>query len=448
MVGWKRNESIGHFTSGGTIANFEGLLRAKNRLYQWLSMGAFLKERGLTHRTLFEVSHMGWEEFDRCLARVNFEEFAEWKKNWLANPIRFANHVSRIFQVNFEGPVVLVSQSKHYSWPKGTQLLGMGNDRLISINLDRHGRMDVDHFRQTVQKCRELHLPISTIVTVAGTTEMGTVDPIDNICLEVDHLKAEGLHLWHHVDAAYGGFLCSMIGMKGDHDMEDLLSKLGAIRHTNSVTIDPHKLGYVPYASGVILVRNRREYAYQEIHAPYIQFDPAKDVGLQTLEGSRSAAGAVATWLTERSIGLNAEGYGRILARTISVRKLIQKMITDVDSRFRIPKGLDTNVLCLSIAESGMDLSQANQRVRHIYAQMAPGTKAQFILSMTTLRFNNYECLLQNFTKKANITCDSDEVDLLRLCLMNPFIVSKETNISFPDALVQELLRFLTISAR
>jgi glutamate/tyrosine decarboxylase-like PLP-dependent enzyme len=439
MIGWERQDSIGHFTSGGTIANFEGLLRAKNRHYQWLSLGAYLKEKGLTDKSLFDLAHMGWQEFEHQLSSVNQLEFSQWKQEWLSNPIRFANHVSRIFGVNFEGPVVLVSQSKHYSWPKGTQLLGMGSDRLISVNLDDHGRMDVQHLKEVIESCRKRNTPISCIVSVAGTTEMGTVDPIDKISLAISDYRHQGVHFWHHVDAAYGGFLCSMRGMQGDHDIDDLLQKLDAVGDANSITIDPHKLGYVPYASGVILVKNRREYAYQEIHAPYIQFDPAKDVGLQTLEGSRSAAGAVATWLTERSIGLNADGYGRILARTIAVRKLVQGLLVSADSQFVIPNGLDTNVLCFSVAKKGQSLSEVNHRVRAIYEKLAPGQQAQFIISKTSLRFVNYHNLLDTWTHEHGIEKDSKDVDLLRLCLMNPFIASKETNVFYPEALISEL---------
>jgi hypothetical protein len=129
------------------------------------------------------------------------------------------------------------------------------------------------------------------------------------------------------------------------------------------------------------------------------------------------------------------------LARTIAVRRLLQKMLLERDSRFRTPEGLDTNVLCLSVAESGQSLSDVNAHVRRIYEQMAPGTKAQFIFSKTSLHFKNYQKLLEGFTAEAHIKCDNSDVELLRLCLMNPFIVSKETKVFYPSALLDELTR-------
>lgn len=440
MIGWNAmDEGTGHFTSGGTVANFEGLLRAKNRLYQWLSLGAFLKEKNLTKLNLFEISHMGWTQFDQLYSTINTNEFNEWKLKYLSNPIRFANHVSCIFNVNFEGPVILVSQSKHYSWPKGAQLLGMGDDRLVSVNLDENGRMEIAHLKELINQCKSNQTPIAAIISVAGTTELGTVDPLDDIhyCLQKE--AEASTHLWHHIDAAYGGFLCSMLGMSVDSHLAELLQKLSTMKFANSITIDPHKLGYVPYASGVILIRNHREYQYQEIQAPYIQFDRRKDVGLQTLEGSRSAGGAVATWLTERSIGLNADGYGRILARTILARKLIETKLLEAQAHFVPSYGLDTNVIGLSIMKKGESLSKINERVKAVYQRLSPQAKAQFILSKTQLQRKNYQKLYDRLLTESNIQTDGEDLVLLRLCLMNPFMVTKESKVFFPDELVESL---------
>ncbi len=445
MVGWNPElEGHGHFTSGGTVANFEGLLRAKSRLNQWLALGTFLKEKNLTKKNLFELAHMGWDDFDQSIKTISPDEYAEWKDKWVSNPIRFANHVSRIFKTDFEGPVILVSQSKHYSWPKGAQLLGMGSDRLLSINLDAGGRMDPQHLKAMMDQCSRAQLPISAIISVAGTTELGTVDPLDEIQKIISTNEQEHHYFWHHVDAAYGGFLCSMLGQKDDSEMGALLQKLNAMQFANSITIDPHKLGYVPYASGVILIKNRREYQYQDIQAPYIQFDQRQDVGLQTLEGSRSAGGAVATWLTERSIGLNSAGYGRILARSISSKRLVEKMLQESVPFFISAPGLDTNVIGFTIMKSGELLSVANERIKRIYKNMSPNAKAQFIISKTQLHFKNYDKPLQEMITKAQVQKDVDEVYLLRLCIMNPFMVTKESQVFYPKALAQYLASIST----
>jgi glutamate/tyrosine decarboxylase-like PLP-dependent enzyme len=307
--------------------------------------------------------------------------------------------------------------------------------------LDHNGQVSVSDLHDKIEMCRTQNLPIACVVSVCGTTELGTVDPIDLICNELEKQKQNGTSLWHHVDAAYGGFLCSMNKMPSS-ELAPLLKKLNAIQHCNSITIDPHKLGYVPYASGVILVANKREYPYQDIHAPYIQFKEDKDVGLQTLEGSRSAAGAVATWLTERSIGLNSEGYGTILARTIAVKNYIQELLVQKSSRFCVVSGLDTNLLCFTIADRGNTLSSANKNVNTLYQRMmSDDSDAGFMISKTQLNFKNYGALCSELVEKHGLVKDTDQVELVRLCLMNPFLMSKETNVSYPEELVEVLAK-------
>ena len=46
-------------------------------------------------------------------------------------------------------------------------------------------------------------------VSVAGATGTGAVDPVDHVQSFIDSLTDS---VWHHVDAAYGGYFCSMLG--------------------------------------------------------------------------------------------------------------------------------------------------------------------------------------------------------------------------------------------
>ena len=63
---------------------------------------------------------------------------------------------------------------------------------------------------EAVEKARRLERPIMMNVSVAGTTELGTVDPVDEVNeLLRQYRRDEGIHIWHHVDAAYGGYFCA-----------------------------------------------------------------------------------------------------------------------------------------------------------------------------------------------------------------------------------------------
>ena len=80
------------------------------------------------------------------------------------------------------------------------------------------------------------------IVASAGTTDTGAIDPLEAIGSIA--LKNK---IWSHVDAAYGGFfLLTSTGKK----------LLKGIEAADSIVLDPHKSLFLPYGSGVILIKN------------------------------------------------------------------------------------------------------------------------------------------------------------------------------------------------
>ncbi|MFU8804597.1 MAG: decarboxylase, partial [Bradymonadaceae bacterium] len=137
MIGFE--EGTGHFTSGGTVANFEALYRARVRLDKWLSLGAVLRDRGAS-LSLFEAAHLGWEHFDR---RMEDHGLAAGDLVGLSmlhgNPFEVAADYSATFGHPYRGPVVLVPQNKHYSWPKGVKMMGLGEEAFWPISLCPNG---------------------------------------------------------------------------------------------------------------------------------------------------------------------------------------------------------------------------------------------------------------------------------------------------------------------
>jgi glutamate/tyrosine decarboxylase-like PLP-dependent enzyme len=273
--------SIGHFTSGGTVANFEAALRARNRLSSWLAAGAADPDSKLT---LFEASHQGWGRFrtasDRQGDRVRVFDLGA------TNPWEAGRLISERYRVDFRGPVLLVPENKHYSWKKSVSLLGLGEESFWPVALDAEGRLSVTALESRLAEAERTQRPVLMVVSVAGTTELGVLDPVDRVQDLLDGLARErGIHIWHHVDAAYGGFLCSM-----QTDDSGLLGPtqrraLSAIRRANSVTLDPHKLGYVPYACGAYIGKELQDWITRTFDGPYLQFDAARDKGQHTLEG-------------------------------------------------------------------------------------------------------------------------------------------------------------------
>ena len=208
------------------------------------------------------------------------------------------------------------------------------------------------------------------VVSVAGTTELGMIDPVDGVSDLLAGLEASrGLHLWHHVDAAYGGYLCSTLRGDGARELSPAAqSALGAIPRANSVTLDPHKLGFVPYACGAIIVPDAESYAVSSIHAPYLEESPeAKFPSWSTtLEGSRAATGPSAVWLSAQVMPLNVEGHGRLLNQSLRVTRQLYGVLASVSADIRMLAPSDSNVVCFAIAAQGDASSVANQKTESV----------------------------------------------------------------------------------
>ena len=441
MVGYDTENSIGHFTSGGTVANFEGTIRARARLARWLSLGALAKTQG--HKiSLFEAAHMGWDRFENLFEELETDDLTlkPYHLNH-SNPIAIAKKLNAIFDGDFTGPVMLVPNNKHYCWEKAVTVLGFGEDAFWPVDIDERGKLDVSDLRAKVEKARKKQIPILMVVSVAGTTELGDFDPVDEVEEYLEELREEGIHIWHHVDAAYGGFFCAIGRDRKEVLTDSMISALDAISKSNSLTVDPHKLGYVPYSSGAFLCREQREYYSNSVKAPYINFDHMHDKGPQTLEGSRSAGGAVSTWLTSKSIGFNPEGYGTLLEKTIEARIHLEQKLENASPIIRVAPYSETNIACFCLAKPYEPTELSNKRTLNVYKAYAADKNNPFFVSKTDLTFEAYGKYLQSFIEQWGGQVNTDSLTLIRLTLMNPFFETEETDTNFSQAFIRDLLK-------
>ncbi len=450
MLGFSTEQSTGHFTSGGTVANLEALTRAYARYSLWLAAGAAFEAKNSSGS--FDpvlASHVGWKRFDvtndaNKQSGRSPAELAKWNFT-LSNPLALARKIGALSGQEFFGPVILVPENMHYSWKKGCQLLGLGRDSLWSIPLDIHGKLSISHLRQLLDVAVAKGRPILLVVSVVGTTELGGIDPVDAVQNVLDTWeKDSGIHIWHHVDGAYGGLFRTLDLDKTNVLTPESLNALAAISRVTSITLDPHKLGYVPYTSGAFLARNKRDYYFSAFEdAPYINFDETIDRGPYTIEGSRSAAGAVATWMTAKTMGLHPEGYGLLLERTTRIRRDLESKMRDAGLPIQIAPGCDTNVLCFTCARPGESLVASNQRTLEIFETFSPKNNGAFMVSKTSLRWKSYQDYLDHWTSGWSASRDADEVVLIRMCMMNPFFGSVETNVNYSELFIETLRKFI-----
>lgn len=187
---------------------------------------------------------------------------------------------------------VIVPISAHCSFDKAAKLLGL---KLVKARLKNNGQVDVQAVRDAVSP------RTVAIVGVAGTTELGAVDPIADLAT-----IAEESSLYLHVDAAFGGFVLPFLKELKPDVPEFDFSLLGVC----SITVDPHKMGLAPIPSGGILFRNEELKKAIAWKIPYLSGGETEQA---TLTGTRSGASAIAVWAVLKHLG--REGYTRIVKR-------------------------------------------------------------------------------------------------------------------------------------
>jgi aromatic-L-amino-acid decarboxylase len=138
--------------------------------------------------------------------------------------------------------VMYLSERAHHSVSKAARLAGIRPEQIRTVGTDRAGRFDVEELHETIRADRAAgHRPF-LVVGVAGSTDTGSVDPLE----ELASVAAEA-GAWFHIDAAYGGFFA--LTERGRARMVGLGS-------ADSITVDAHKSLFLPYGVGAILVRD------------------------------------------------------------------------------------------------------------------------------------------------------------------------------------------------
>ncbi len=335
---------------------------------------------------------------------------------------------NRLNPKQWKNAKLLTSTAAHYSWKKNLKIIGLPDSALLEVDLDTDGRLSTLELDLILNKLKD---PILGVVSIYGSTERGTVDEISKINSLIK--KYSESKIWHHVDAAYGGFFACAPQAKGSY----LYKQTEALKKVDSLTLDPHKLGYVPYGCGAFLCRKRSDYFYTDIEAPYIQFKSAQESGVQSVEGSRPATGAAATWLTARTIGFNKNGLGRILERHLKTKEIFKNKLTHKMNTIVICRGLDLNVLCWTLKTKSRKLSKSNNLVDQIFKSLPTGKNPYFI-SKTSLPLEK-NIWLKNDLLKNNIIIDSKNCHLVRMTLMNPFLMNNETAIAYMDEFIDSL---------
>jgi len=137
---------------------------------------------------------------------------------------------------------VYCSSETHHSIQKSLLAAGLYPECWRIINSGHDQTIDLDKLEQAIIEDKREGLKPFLIIANAGTTSSGAIDPLNALAN-----IAQNENLWLHTDAAYGGMF--VFTERGK-------TLLKGIERSDSVTMDPHKGMFLPYGTGLLLVKN------------------------------------------------------------------------------------------------------------------------------------------------------------------------------------------------
>ncbi|MEI7909467.1 MAG: pyridoxal-dependent decarboxylase [Verrucomicrobiota bacterium] len=549
-------KSWGHITSGGTVANYESLWVARNLKLFPLAVRQALRMKCLPEsttvmvptargeKTLIEASvaelmnlpiDFSLELRSQCIERLRAAEVcaADEAARKFDDAVQahnvgelglngfFSTISPELKGLNVEWPgVVIVPRSKHYSFLKLCDALGLGRNAIRFVALDGGYRTSVSALEKELDRCHEAGQPVLAVVAVCGSTEEGAIDPMREFADLRDKSLLRGQSFWLHCDAAWGGYLGTLcfngarerstgLLQATAGEVDDLLMQAGidnpftvrgdacqkssatlwadriysAFEGTgrfDSVTIDPHKLGFVPYPAGAIAFRRKEVRDLITCHAPYVFHKEGADtafIGRFILEGSKPGAAASAVLASQLVLGMDERGYGGLMASMCKGAQILScklSALSDDLGRFKIEPLYypDSNLVCFVVNRAGnQSLTRMNRLTKSIWDRFsfpikAPGQttwnvgRHDYLISKTGLSYEEYGPAdetereanpVLGTLRRIGINLDTfgphDSMDVLRMTVMDPWLLETQSahqkQGTYLDGFIEALKMFL-----
>ena len=471
LMGFDPEIAWGHICTDGTVANMEGLWYARNissipfavkqirpKLVEGMSDWQLSNMKISDILDLVDKVQDVWDEVRDASVRgkgVNVAQLGKW----------------------------IVPETKHLSWVKAVDVMGLGLDNEINIQVDKHFRMDINILEQTIEDLAAKKIPVLGVVGVIGSTEEGAIDHFDKIIALRKKFEKKGISFYVHADCAYGGYARSIFLDEDNNFMpfntlkiqlhklniinqdeldwpsQDVYNAFEAVSQADSVTIDPHKMGYVPYAAGGIAIRDKRMVDAISFFAAYI-FEKGTDVpsllGSYILEGSKAGATAAGVWAAHHVLPLNITGYGRLIGASIEGAQKLYDHIINIQHpeingtkiRFEPLIRPDFNMVDFAFnIEGNKDLEKMNQLNLDLYNLSSyvagPVYKDDFITSHTKLDYEDYRDAPRELAGRLGIPKEEwDKVHSLRVmraCVLTPYFMSEKVTENYWQKYVESM---------
>ncbi|HEX9544594.1 MAG TPA: pyridoxal-dependent decarboxylase, partial [Pyrinomonadaceae bacterium] len=254
---------------------------------------------------------------------------------------------------------VYASEQVHFSIERSVDILGLGRASLRKIPTGHDFHIRTDVLRKQLDEDRKAGFIPCCIIGLAGATSTGVIDPL----AELAQIAAEN-NCWYQVDAAYGGALA----FSSRHR-----EKLTGIALADSITFDPHKWMFVPFACGAILVRDggrvlrdafdiTPEYLNEDRGGTDVEFDFFRYGQMGTRRFN-----SLKLWMALKFMG--RRGYAAAIEKQIELTEYFAARIDELGD-FKRANDIETAVCCFRFLPenyaslAGVDQDRLQQKLQ------------------------------------------------------------------------------------
>jgi aromatic-L-amino-acid/L-tryptophan decarboxylase len=227
------------------------------------------------------------------------------------------------------------SKAAHGCITRAMEIAGLGSDALRSIAVDASHRIDVAALRKAIARDRAAGREPFLVVASAGTVDIGAIDDLQAIaelCREEE--------IWFHVDGAFGALAILS---------DELAPRLAGIERADSIALDFHKWGQVPYDAGFLMVRDGDKhrdafaspaaYLRRETRGLAAGAEWPCDLGPDLSRGFR----ALKTWFTLKTFG--TARLGAVIAHSCALARHLEARIK-AEPRLELLAPVNLNIVC------------------------------------------------------------------------------------------------------
>jgi L-2,4-diaminobutyrate decarboxylase len=252
-------------------------------------------------------------------------------------------------------PGYLISEQAHYSIGRNVKIMGLGDESVVRVPVDKYFRIRTDLFEEIKSEAEKKGIRIISVVASSCSTATGSYDDLEAIagfCEKYD--------LWMHVDGAHGmGVLFS----------EKYNDRIKGIERADSVVIDFHKMLLVPALNTLVMFRNgERSYETFAQKATYL-FQKSQDnvwynSATRTIECTKSALGIIA-YTALKYYGNNY--YQHYIESRYDLATTFAAIVKS-DTQMQLAVEPESNIVCFRFApdwNKDLDLNQINSEIRN-----------------------------------------------------------------------------------